>query len=67
MKMTIVVNKLFQPLTFQTANGAGLHLSPRGRMKIADNQVSIEMHRAAERGYIVLEIEAAKTAAKKEG
>jgi hypothetical protein len=67
MKMTVVINKLFQPLTFQTANGAGLHLSPRGRMKIADNQVSIEMHRAAERGYIVLETEVSKTAAKKEG
>ena len=64
--MTIVVNKLFQPLTFQTANGVGLHLSPRGRMKLPDNQISEEMRRAAERGLIALEIDSTKTAAKKE-
>jgi hypothetical protein len=53
--MTVVINKLFQPLTYQIASGAGLHLPPRGRVEVPDNQVSEEMRRAAQRGFIALE------------
>jgi len=76
--MTVVINKLFQPLTYQTASGAGLHLPPRGRIELPESQVSEELRRAAQRGFIVLETETppasdpvsapdGKTAGKKEG
>jgi len=53
--MIVVINKLFQPLTYQTASGAGLHLPPRGRIELPDSQVSEELRRAAQRGFIALE------------
>ena len=76
--MIVVINKLFQPLTYQTASGAGLHLPPRGRIEVQDTQVSEEMRRAAQRGFIVLEADTplaadpvtatdAKSTGKKEG
>lgn len=75
--MTVVINKLFQPLTYQTASGAGLHLPPRGRIELPDAQVSEELRRAAQRGFIVLEADTpigdpvtaldGKSAGKKEG
>lgn len=76
--MTVVINKLFQPLTYQTVSGAGLHLPPRGRVDVPDSDISAELRRAAQRGFIVLESELpstgesastpdAKTMRKKEG
>jgi len=52
--MIEIANTLFQPLTLQTATGAGLHLAPRARVSIADTEVSEEMQRAARRGDILL-------------
>ncbi|MEI7834084.1 MAG: hypothetical protein WCJ56_12920 [bacterium] len=71
--MTVVINKLFQPLSYQTSSGAGLHLPPRGQIELADKQVSEEMRRAAQRGFIVLQASEdtskanGKSAVKKEG
>jgi len=55
--MTVVLNKLFQPLTYQTASGAGLHLPPRGRVELPEREVSEELRRAAQRRFIVLDAE----------
>jgi hypothetical protein len=76
--MTVVINKLFQPLTYQTTSGAGLHLLPRGRVEVPEREISEELRRAAQRGFIVLEADApspdepvstpdSKAARKKEG
>ncbi|MHB9129739.1 MAG: hypothetical protein ACYDBB_01445 [Armatimonadota bacterium] len=59
--MTVVINKLFQPLTYQTASGAGLHLLPRGRVTVPEREMSEELLRAAQRGFIVLEADAPST------
>jgi len=53
--MIVVINKLFQPLTYQTANGTGLHLLPRGRVELPAREVSEELRRAATRGFIALQ------------
>jgi len=53
--MTVVINKLFQPLAYQTASGAGLHLPPRGRIEVPDSEISEELRRAATRGFVVLQ------------
>lgn len=52
--MIEITNKLFQPLSYQLADGSGLHLLPRGRATIADRLVSAELRRAAQRGIIAL-------------
>ena len=59
--MTVVIIKLFQPLTYQTASGAGLLLPPRGRIELPESQVSEELRRAAQRGFIVLEADTPST------
>lgn len=53
--MIDITNKLFQPLTYQLADGTGLHLPPRGCATVSDRQVSAELRRAAQRGLIALE------------
>jgi hypothetical protein len=72
--MIEITNTLFQPLTLQATSGTGIHLAPRGRVTIADAEVSEEMRRAARRGFIRLqpapvtqEIMGDETAASKAG
>ena len=70
--MIEVRNTLFQPLTFHLAKGPGgmqegLHLGPRERRRIRNEQLSPEIEKAASRGLIALvhlpdEAAAAKTA-----
>ena len=57
--MIEVRNTLFQPLTFHLAKGPngmqeGLHLGPRERRRIRQDQLSPEIEKAAGRGLIVL-------------
>ena len=53
--MIEIRNLMFQPLTFQLAGGIeSLHLGPRERQTIADEQVSEEMRRAVEGGFVTL-------------
>jgi hypothetical protein len=52
--MIEVCNKLFQPLTVTKPSGTGLHLGPRASVRIADDEVSPAMRRAAQRGLITL-------------
>ncbi|MCL4500213.1 MAG: hypothetical protein M1335_08305 [Chloroflexi bacterium] len=53
--MIEIRNLLFQPLTFQLAGGIeSLHLGPRERESIPDEQVSEEMRLAAEGGFVTL-------------
>ena len=52
--MIEVRNLLFQPLTFQLADGASLHLGPRKRRTIASDQVSPELEQAQRRNYVDL-------------
>ena len=53
--MIEITNTLFQPLTLQATSGTGIHLAPRGRVILADAEVSEEMRRAARRGFIHLQ------------
>jgi hypothetical protein len=53
--MIEITNTLFQPLTLQATSGTGIHLAPRGRVTLADAEVSEEMRRAARRGFIRLQ------------
>jgi len=53
--MIEITNKLFQPLSYQLADGTGLHLPPRGQAVIPDRQVSAELRRAAQRGIVMLQ------------
>jgi len=53
--MIEIKNLLFQPLTFHLAgDGQGLHLSPRERKSIGNEQLSSEIEAAAKRGLISL-------------
>lgn len=57
--MIEVRNTLFQPLTFHLAKGPngmqeGLHLGPRERRRIRNEQLSPEIEKAASRGLIAL-------------
>jgi len=52
--MIEVRNLLFQPLTFQLADGASLHLGPRERRTIASDLVSPELEQAQRRNYVDL-------------
>jgi hypothetical protein len=57
--MIEVRNTLFQPLTFHLAKGPngmqeGLHLGPRERRRIRQDQLSPEIEKAAGRGLIAL-------------
>ena len=57
--MIEVRNTLFQPLTFHLAKGPtgmqeGLHLGPRERRRIRQEQLSPEIEKAAGRGLIAL-------------
>ena len=63
--MVEIRNLKFQPLALHLANSKrSVHLPPRGRTEIDERDVSHEMRRAAERGFIVLsEAKAPKPAA----
>ncbi len=53
--MVEIKNRKFQPLTLHLANSKrSVHLLPRGKTEVADTEVSDEMRRAAERGFIAL-------------
>ena len=57
--MIEVRNTLFQPLTFHLAKGPngmqeGLHLGPRERRRIRNEQLSPEIEKAAGRGLVTL-------------
>ena len=53
--MVEIRNLKFQPLTLHLANSKrSVHLRPRGRTEIEDKDVSAEMRRAADRGFIAL-------------
>ena len=50
-----IKNLLFQPLTFHLAgDGQGLHLNPRERKSIGNEQLSPEIEAAEKRGLISL-------------
>jgi hypothetical protein len=53
--MIEITNRLFQPLTLQASTGVGVHLPPRGRVTVAEADVSEAMRRAAQRGFILLQ------------
>lgn len=53
--MIDIKNLLFQPLTFHLGgDGQGLHLNPRERKSISNEQLSPEIEAAAKRGLISL-------------
>jgi len=53
--MVEIRNLKFQPLALHLANSKrSVHLPPRGRTEIEEKDISVEMRRAAERGFIVL-------------
>jgi len=53
--MVEIRNLKFQPLTLHLANSKRtVHLPPRGTTEINDNDVSTEIRRAAERGFVAL-------------
>ncbi len=52
--MIEVKNLLFQPLSLHTRDGRGLHLGPRERLRLPDDDVSAEMEAAARRDAVSL-------------
>ena len=52
--MIEVKNLLFQPLTLHTRSGRGLHLGPRERLHLPEDEVSPEMEASARRGAVNL-------------
>ncbi|HRT97756.1 MAG TPA: hypothetical protein P5532_25400 [Planctomycetota bacterium] len=53
--MIEIKNLKFQPLTFHLANSKrSVHLPSRGTAEIDEGEVSQEIRRAAERGFIAL-------------
>ena len=53
--MIEIKNLLFQPLTFHLAGGGrGLHLNPRERRTLGEDDISAEIDAAAMRGFVSL-------------
>lgn len=53
--MIEIKNLLFQPLTFHLAGGGrGLHLNPRERRTLGEDDISAEIDAAAKRGFVSL-------------
>ena len=53
--MIEIKNLLFQPLTFHLAGGGqGLHLNPRERRTLGEDDISAEIDVAAKRGFVSL-------------
>lgn len=53
--MIEIKNLLFQPLTFHLAgSGRGLHLNPRERRTLEEDDISPEIDAAAKRGFVSL-------------
>lgn len=53
--MIEIKNLLFQPLTFHLAgSGRGLHLNPRERRTLGEDDISPEIDVAAKRGFVSL-------------
>ena len=53
--MIEIKNLLFQPLTFHLAGGGrGLHLNPRERRTLGEDDISAEIGVAAKRGFVSL-------------
>ena len=53
--MIEIKNLLFQPLTFHLAGGGrGLHLNPRERRTLGEDDISPEIDVAAKRGFVSL-------------
>lgn len=53
--MIEIKNLLFQPLTFHLAGGGqGLHLNPRERRTLGEDDISPEIDAAAKRGFVSL-------------
>ena len=53
--MIEIRNLLFQPLTFHLAGGGqGLHLNPRERRTLGEDDISAEIDAAAKRGFVSL-------------
>ena len=53
--MIEIRNLLFQPLTFHLAGGGrGIHLNPRERRRVHEEDVSPEIEAAARRGLVSL-------------
>lgn len=53
--MIEIRNLLFQPLTFHLAGGGrGIHLNPRERRRVREEDVSPEIEAAARRGLVSL-------------
>ena len=54
--MVEIRNLKFQPLTLHMADSQRtVHLAPRGRIEIAEKDVSEEMRGAAQKGFIALQ------------
>ena len=53
--MVEIKNLKFQPLTLHLANSKrSVHLAPRGTAEIEEGEVSQEIRRAADRGFLAL-------------
>lgn len=53
--MIEIKNLLFQPLTFHLSGGCrGLHLNPRERRTLEEDDISPEIDAAAKRGFVSL-------------
>ena len=53
--MIEIKNLLFQPLTFHlSGSGRGLHLNPRERRTLGEDDISPEIDAAAKRGFVSL-------------
>ena len=53
--MIEIKNLLFQPLTFHLSGGGrGLHLNPRERRTLEEDDISPEIDAAAKRGFVSL-------------
>ena len=53
--MIEIKNLLFQPLTFHLSGGGrGLHLNPRERRTLGEDDISAEIDAAAKRGFVSL-------------
>ena len=51
--MIEIKNLMFQPLTLHLAgSGKGLHLKPRERRKLKEEDISLEIETAAKRGFV---------------
>ena len=56
----IIKNKLLQPLTLHLKSGKGLHLAPKVKVEVPDNEMCFDIKNAENKGFVSVQLKTNK-------